>query len=162
MESGHRIASPWTNTAQLSRLSEVLPTARLVTHRGHDSNVSPFALCADPTVMHHSPSVPRHDESTALIANIQMRSKIMGSGSWAIERRSDGRFLSFAGLTEVQSPTPNKAVWSLAGSWHASLEDKVTHSKRPRRPSNMVSRFAEWVRLMSVQITGDHERWRNG
>lgn len=56
--------------------------------------------------MQHFPAVLSLEESTALIARIEKHFEDRGFGLWALERRGDGAFLGFTGMTKVQFSSP--------------------------------------------------------
>jgi len=84
-----------------------IETPHLVMRRWRNSDCEPFAaLCADAEVMRHFPTRLLRDESDGLIARIEAHFDARGFGLWALERRSDGRFLGFTGLLTVEFDSP--------------------------------------------------------
>ena len=82
-------------------------TARLALRRWRESDRAPFAaLNGDARVMAHFPALLAREESDALMARSMEAIGRRGWGLWAVERRSDGRFLGFAGLTVVREDLP--------------------------------------------------------
>ncbi len=75
---------------------------------------------ADPAVMEQFPSVLDRRQSDALVDRIEAQFDEHGFGAWAVERRQDGSFLGFTGLTVQSFPahfTPAVEVgWRLAAS----------------------------------------------
>jgi ribosomal-protein-alanine N-acetyltransferase len=98
-----------------------LMTERLRLRRWCDADREPFAaLNADPSVMEYLPAHLTRAESDRMIARIEAGFDRCGYGLWALELRSTGKFLGFAGL-EVPSFeahfTPAVEVgWRLARS----------------------------------------------
>ena len=77
-----------------------IPTERLLLRAWRESDRAPFAaLNADPVVMEHFPSRLDRAESDALVDRASAGWIANGFGLWALERRADGRFLGFAGLS---------------------------------------------------------------
>jgi ribosomal-protein-alanine N-acetyltransferase len=77
-----------------------LVTERLLLREWRESDLEPFArLNADPRVMEHFPGLLSRDESDALVQRIGLHWAADGVGQWALERREDGAFLGFTGLS---------------------------------------------------------------
>ena len=77
-----------------------IETERLRMRAFQDSDRDQFAaLNADPEVMEFMPSVLTRDESDAFIDLTIRRWDERGFSLWALERREDGGFLGFAGLS---------------------------------------------------------------
>jgi RimJ/RimL family protein N-acetyltransferase len=77
----------------------VIETDRLVLRAFRDSDRAPWAeMNADPRVMAHFPSVLSRDEADQVIDRVNGKIAETGVGFWALERKSDGQFLGFAGL----------------------------------------------------------------
>ena len=82
-------------------------TARLRLRQWHDADREPFAaLNADGRVMEHFPGPLTREESDALVDRSRAAIELRGWGLWAVERREDGLFLGFAGLTVVRDEMP--------------------------------------------------------
>jgi RimJ/RimL family protein N-acetyltransferase len=100
-----------------------LQTERLVLRRWLDADREPFAaLNADPEVMRHFRGVLTREESDAMVDRIEARFDEKGYGLWAVQRRADGRFLGFIGLSEQTFEAPftpcTEVGWRLArGAW---------------------------------------------
>lgn len=110
-----------------------LTTDRLLLRRWRPEDREPFAqLNADPAVMRYFPSTLRRAESDALIERIEASIDELGYGLWAVERRSDGRFLGFAGLARhtFEAPfTPGVEIgWRFAA--HAWGQGYATEAAR--------------------------------
>lgn len=76
-----------------------IETARLVLRSWRAEDLDPFAaMCADPVVMATLGPVMSRDETAALIARIDAIEQANGYTAWAVERRSDKRFLGWCGL----------------------------------------------------------------
>jgi ribosomal-protein-alanine N-acetyltransferase len=76
-----------------------IETARLLLREWQDRDLEPFAaLNADARVMEHFVSPLTRAESDALAARLRGGWATHGYGHWAVERRSDGRFIGFVGL----------------------------------------------------------------
>jgi len=79
-----------------------LTTERLVLRAWRDADLAPFAaLCADPRVMEHFPSLPSRAESDATVARIRRHFDAHGFGLWAVEAPGVADFLGFVGLIHV-------------------------------------------------------------
>jgi ribosomal-protein-alanine N-acetyltransferase len=96
-----------------------LQTERLILRRWRDEDREPFAeLNADPRVMAHFLRPLTREESDGFAERIEVRFDELGYGLWAVERRSDGRFLGFTGLAlqTFEAPfTPCTEIgWRLA------------------------------------------------
>jgi RimJ/RimL family protein N-acetyltransferase len=82
-------------------------TPRLRLRQWCDADREAFAaINADPRVMAHFPSRLGREESDALIERARTAIALRGWGMWAVERREDGRFLGFVGLTVVRDEMP--------------------------------------------------------
>lgn len=78
----------------------ILSTPRLTLRRWQDADREPFArLNGDPEVMRHFVRPLAREDSDALIDRIETGFAERGFGLWAVERRADGAFLGFTGLT---------------------------------------------------------------
>jgi len=76
-----------------------ISTGRLLLRGWRDADRAPFAaMNADPAVMEHFPAVLDGDASDALIDRFLEHWAAHGLGIWAAERRSDARFIGYAGL----------------------------------------------------------------
>jgi ribosomal-protein-alanine N-acetyltransferase len=77
-----------------------LTTERLLLREWREEDLEPFArLNADPRVMEFFPGALSRDESDALVHRIALHWAQDGVGQWAVERREDGAFLGFTGLS---------------------------------------------------------------
>ncbi len=84
-----------------------IETPRLVLRRWREEDRDGFAaLNADPEVMRYFPRPLSRDESDRFVDGVEARFKTTGIGLWAVERRSDGRFLGFAGLAPSTFEAP--------------------------------------------------------
>lgn len=98
-----------------------IETDRLVLRAFTAADRGPFAaMNADPEVMAHMSRSLDRSASDVFLARIQEHWAVDGFGLWAIERRDDGAFLGFAGLSapSFEAPfTPAVEVgWRLARS----------------------------------------------
>ncbi len=77
-----------------------LTTERLALRGWTTADREPHAaMNADPEVMRHFPAVLDAAASDALFERVTVHWAEHGFGLWAVERRDDGRFLGFTGLT---------------------------------------------------------------
>lgn len=77
-----------------------LETERLLLREWRDEDGPPFAAVnADPGVMEHFRGTLDQSESDALVGRIAAHWTTDGHGLWAVERKADGRFIGFVGLT---------------------------------------------------------------
>jgi RimJ/RimL family protein N-acetyltransferase len=77
-----------------------LRTDRLLLRGWREDDREPFAaLNADPEVTRFLPRSLTRDESNGLLDRIVARWRDRGYGLWAVERREDGAFLGFTGLS---------------------------------------------------------------
>lgn len=77
-----------------------LETQRLRLRGWRDTDLDPLAeMCADPLVMRFFPSMLSRDECAAAIARCRIHLVRHGFGFWALERKSDGRFIGLTGLS---------------------------------------------------------------
>ncbi len=77
-----------------------LETERLVLREWRDGDRAPFAaLNADARVMEHFRGTLDRAASDGLIERIVDHWATDGHGLWAVERKADGRFIGFVGLT---------------------------------------------------------------
>ena len=82
-------------------------TERLRLRAWSDDDREPFAeLNADPEVMRHMSRRLDRAGSDAMIDRILEGWAAKGFGLWAVERRSDGRFIGFAGLSVPEFDAP--------------------------------------------------------
>ncbi|HEY8237897.1 MAG TPA: GNAT family N-acetyltransferase [Candidatus Limnocylindrales bacterium] len=100
-----------------------LDTERLRLRGWRASDLAPFAaLNADPEVMEHFPERLDRRSSDALVARIEAAWTENSFGLWAVERRVDGLFIGFVGLSrpsfEAQFTPAIEVGWRLArGAW---------------------------------------------
>jgi RimJ/RimL family protein N-acetyltransferase len=77
-----------------------LTTARLALREWRESDRAPFAsLNADPEVVRYLSGPRARARSDALVDEIVAHWAEQGFGLWAVERRADGAFLGFTGLS---------------------------------------------------------------
>jgi RimJ/RimL family protein N-acetyltransferase len=96
-------------------------TDRLVLRRWEEHDLGPFAdLNADPLVMEHFPSPLGRERSDELVKGIEAGFDARGFGLWALELRSEGRFIGFTGLSvpsfEASFQPSVEIGWRLARS----------------------------------------------
>ncbi len=86
-----------------SRRGPELQTERLLLRRWVEADRAPFAaMNADPLVMEHFEATLEAATSDAWLARMDARFELTGYGLWAVERRSDSRWL---GMTGLAAPT---------------------------------------------------------
>jgi RimJ/RimL family protein N-acetyltransferase len=84
-----------------------ITTERLRLRQWRDGDRGPFAaMNADPRVMEHFPKLLTREESDAVVTRVQNLITLRGWGFWAAERRADGRFIGFIGVTPVRDELP--------------------------------------------------------
>lgn len=84
-----------------------LETQRLLLRAWRDADLDPLAeICADPLVMRYFPGLLTRDECAAAIARCRLHFIRHGFGFWALERKSDGRFIGLTGLSWSRLPLP--------------------------------------------------------
>jgi RimJ/RimL family protein N-acetyltransferase len=114
----------------------------------------------DAEVMRHFPSLLTNDESHRMIYDrFEAHFEAEGFGLWALERKSDCRFIGFTGLQRVAFPCPieggGEIGWRLArDSWGQGLA---------REAAQAALRFA-WERLLlprlfAMTITANQPSW---
>jgi RimJ/RimL family protein N-acetyltransferase len=100
-------------------MSEIT-TDRLRLRAWRESDLAPWAaMNADPEVRRYFPDVLTHEQSAASIEHFQRDLDARGWGWWAVETRTDGQFVGFAGLDPVEDGLPISGVevgWRLARS----------------------------------------------
>jgi RimJ/RimL family protein N-acetyltransferase len=80
----------------------VIDTQRLWLRPWIEADLAPFAAMGrDPRVMAHFPALLFDSESKELAIRIMQHIDAHGFGFWAVERKSDRRFLGFCGLKRV-------------------------------------------------------------
>lgn len=81
-------------------------TERLILRAFRDEDREPWAaMNADPQVMRHFPATLSREEADAVIDRVNGKIADTGVGFWALERKSDGQFLGFAGLNCIAHET---------------------------------------------------------
>ncbi|WP_417791803.1 GNAT family N-acetyltransferase [Stutzerimonas xanthomarina] len=77
-----------------------LETPRLRLRAWRDSDLDSLAeLCADPLVMRYFPELLSRDDCAAAMARCRLHFARFGFGFWALELKSDERFVGLAGLS---------------------------------------------------------------
>lgn len=85
----------------------VIETARLWLRPWIESDLAPFAAMGrDPRVMAHFPSLLFDHQSKDMAIRIMQHIDAHGFGLWAMERKSDRKFLGFCGLKRVSFESP--------------------------------------------------------
>jgi len=88
----------------------MIETPRLLLRDWHEHDLAPFnAMCRDPDVMRYLGGPQTLAETSVAITRLRDLQTATGHTFWAIERRSDGRFLGFCGL---KTPPPDIAILS--------------------------------------------------
>ncbi|MFF8929305.1 GNAT family N-acetyltransferase [Streptomyces longwoodensis] len=95
-----------------------LRTDRLVLRPWRESDLVPWAaMNADPEVRRHLGDLLTREQSDASVARFRAEFEERGYGWWAVEVRSTGAFIGFAGLDRVDDGLPFAGVeigWRLA------------------------------------------------
>lgn len=77
-------------------------TDRLILRAFRDQDRAPWAaMNADPEVMRHFPATLSREEADGVLDRVNGKIADTGVGFWALERKSDGAFLGFAGLNRI-------------------------------------------------------------
>ncbi|MEO4045616.1 GNAT family N-acetyltransferase [Pseudomonas sp. CAU 1711] len=88
-------------------MTTTLSSERLILRPWRDDDLDALAaLCADPEVMAHFPSVLDRAGSATLLGKLMAHQAEHGFGFWCLERRADGAVLGFAGLARVGFAAP--------------------------------------------------------
>ncbi|TFC90895.1 MULTISPECIES: GNAT family N-acetyltransferase [Cryobacterium] len=100
-------------------MSLEIRTDRLLLRRWRESDLAPFAAMGeDPEVMRYFPAPLTRAEGDALAARADGLFDTHGYGLWALETRSTGDFLGFAGLAPlpafIPGPSGIEVGWRLA------------------------------------------------
>ncbi|MGI3785896.1 MAG: GNAT family N-acetyltransferase [Janthinobacterium lividum] len=118
---------------------EVL-TERLRLRTWTDADRPAFAaMNADPAVMEHLPAVLDRAGSDALMDALRAVRAERGLGLWAVERRSDGVLLGWAGLNPMPDETPGAGEWEVGwrlvrAAWgHGYATEAATEGLRVAR-----------------------------
>jgi len=112
----------------------MIDTARLVLRPWQPSDREPFAqMNADPRVMEFFPAALTVGESNSLVDKIEAHFHRHGFSLWALEERSMGAFLGFAGLAHVPFEahfTPAVEIgWRLAHSaWNRGFATEAARA----------------------------------
>tara|TARA_R100000789_G_scaffold29060_1_gene32541 strand:+ start:138 stop:749 length:612 start_codon:yes stop_codon:yes gene_type:complete len=117
MQSRHRNLQGNSTDEPMERIE--LETPRLRLRAWHDADLDYLhELCSDPLVMRYFPKLLSCDECAAVMARSRMHFARFGFGFWALELKSDGRFIGIAGLSWSRLPLPFCPVveigWRLA------------------------------------------------
>jgi uncharacterized protein YhfF/RimJ/RimL family protein N-acetyltransferase len=101
-------------TAPASAGPDEVLTPRLRLRRWSDADRPAFAaMNADPAVMEHLPAVLDRAGSDLLLDRLVAVWSERGHGLWAVERRSDGALLGWAGLNPMPPGTPGAGDWEI-------------------------------------------------
>jgi RimJ/RimL family protein N-acetyltransferase len=83
------------------------PTQRLRLRQWTATDREPFAaLNADPRVMEFFPATLSREQSDAVAARIESNIAGRGFGLWALEKRAEGEFIGFVGLSVTPPALP--------------------------------------------------------
>ena len=79
-----------------------IETPRLILRDWQDSDLLPFTeMNADPKVMEYFVKPLTAEESSAFFLRIRNELADFGYGAYAVERKTDGKFLGFTGLHRI-------------------------------------------------------------
>jgi len=97
----------------------MIETDRLILRSWLPSDLDAWAaLNADPEVMRYFPATLSREESAAMMARAQGHIEAHGFGAWVMERKADGVFLGFTGLSRLKPENPLhpgvEAGWRMA------------------------------------------------
>lgn len=85
----------------------MLETDRLILRQWRDDDLDPWAaLNADAEVMRFFPSILSRDQAQAQMSRASGHIEEHGFGPWVVERKADGLFLGFTGLTTLNPENP--------------------------------------------------------
>jgi RimJ/RimL family protein N-acetyltransferase len=90
-------------------------TDRLILRAFRDADREPWAaMNADPEVMAHFPATLSRAEADGVIDRVNGKIAAIGVGFWALERKSDSKFLGFAGLNRIAHENlPIYGLWEV-------------------------------------------------
>jgi RimJ/RimL family protein N-acetyltransferase len=107
-----------------------LETARLILRQWEESDYEPYCrLNADAEVMEFLPSVLTPDKSIAQIKRLAEFIDEHGYGFFAVERKDNGQFIGFTGLSQPGFEIDSKPIieigWRLSrANWNQALQQK--------------------------------------
>ncbi|RYZ27528.1 MAG: N-acetyltransferase [Propionibacteriaceae bacterium] len=123
----------------MTGVEEVL-TERLRLRTWTDADRPAFAaMNGDPVVMEHLPQVLDRAGSDVLMDRLRAVWAERGLGLWAVERRSDGALLGWAGLNPMPVGTPGAGEWEIGwrltrAAWgHGYATEAATEGLRVAR-----------------------------
>lgn len=99
--------------------SPTLETERLILRQWRDSDFEPFArLSSDPEVMKYYPDILNKKSSDIFVKRCQSLINKYGWGFWAVELKSNNKFIGFVGLHNPETELPfspcTEIGWRLA------------------------------------------------
>lgn len=112
---------------------EPLTTPRLLLRGWREEDREPFAVMnADPLVTRYLAGPMTRRDSDALVDHIQAHWWDWGFGLYAVERRADGAFIGFVGLSHHRAlPADVEIGWRLArAAWGAGLATEAATTVR--------------------------------
>ena len=139
----------------------MIETARLILRPYREADRAPFrAMMADPDVMHDYPAPFSAEEADAYFERRRGQIAAHGFGKWAIERRADGDFLGFVGVSEAYptlpvAPSPEIGWRLVRGAWAKGTRARPQGRRSSTRSNGPASSGFSPLRLRPIS-----GRWR--
>ncbi|WP_310498432.1 GNAT family N-acetyltransferase [Sandarakinorhabdus sp.] len=138
----------------------MIETQRLILRPWRDDDLAPFAAMGrDPRVMAHFPTLMNEVQSKAMAVRIMNHIGVHKFGAWAMERKSDRRFIGFCGLSRVEFQAPVKDEieigWRLAHQyWGQGYVHEAAHASLAHGFETLAL-----PRIVSFTVPGNTRSW---